>query len=114
MQCLRPAPKHLKDYFRQRARRRVAKDRTVTLNGSLYEAPVNLIGQQVDLLYHPENPAKAEILYQQASYGFLRLLDLNVNCRVKRDKNRNTQIDTDNNTYRGGSLLSPKRRKTHG
>jgi transposase InsO family protein len=116
MQCLRCAPGNLKDYFRQNARRRVAKDRTVTLKGNLFEAPVNLIGRQVELLYHAHDIKRVEILYRQKSYGFLRPVDLHVNCRVKRDKNRNTQIniDADKNKYRGGSLLSPKRKKIDG
>jgi putative transposase len=116
LQCLRCAPGNLKDYFRQNVRRRVAKDRTVTLNGNLYEAPVNLIGRQVQLLYHADELRRVEILYQQKSYGFLRPVDLHVNCRVKRDKNRNTEIniDADINKYRGGSLLSPKRKKIDG
>jgi hypothetical protein len=58
MECLRAAPADLKDYFRKNARRRVAKDRTITLNGKLYEAPVTLIGKQVLLLFHENQPAK--------------------------------------------------------
>jgi transposase InsO family protein len=116
MQCLRNAPGNLKDYFRQNARRRVAKDRTVTLKGNLFEAPVNLIGRQVELLYHADDIKRVEILYRQKSYGFLHPVDLHVNCRVKRDKNRNTQINinADKNKYRGGRLLSPKRKKIDG
>lgn len=116
MQCLRAAPKNLKDYFRQTARRRVAKDRTVTLMGHLFEAPVNLIGCQVELLYHADNIRQVEVFYQHQSHGLLRLVDLNVNCRVKRDKNRNAdiRIDIDKKRYQGGSLLSLKRNKTDG
>jgi hypothetical protein len=113
MECLRVAPKNLKDYFRQTARRRVAKDRTVTLKGHLYEAPVKLIGYQVELLYHADNMKRVEVFYQHQSYGFLRWVDLHVNCRVKRDKNRNTDINinTDKKRYQGGSLLTLKRKK---
>jgi len=116
MECLRVAPKNLKDYFRQTARRRVAKDRTVTLMGHLFEAPVNLIGYQVELLYHADNMMRVEVFYQQESYSFLRPVDLHVNCRVKRDKNRNTKIsiDTGNKRYQGGSLLTLKRKNTDG
>ena len=62
MQCIRAAPDNLSDHFRCIARRRVAKDRTITLNGQLFEAPVALIGQRVDLLYHPDRPQKVEVL----------------------------------------------------
>lgn len=93
MQCLRPAPENLKDYFRIVARRRVAKDRSVTLDGRLFEAPVSLIGKRIDLLYHKSNVCRVEARLNNQSYGFLRPVDLAVNCRVKRDRNRNTQIE---------------------
>jgi len=92
MECIRPAPDNLSDHFRAVARRRVAKDRTVTLNGRLFEAPVPLIGQRVDLLYHPDRPQKVEVLLSNKSYGYLQPVDLAVNCRVKRDKNNQPQI----------------------
>ncbi len=84
MECIRPAPKHLDDYFRKRARRRVANDRTVSLHGKLYEAPVPLIGKHVTLLYNEADPARIEIQLEGRCYGLLTPLDLNVNCRVRR------------------------------
>jgi hypothetical protein len=93
MQCLRTAPENLKDYFRIVARRRVAKDRSVTLEGRLYEAPVTLIGKRIDLLYHKSNFKRVEARLNNQTYGFLRPVDLAVNCRIKRDRNRNTQIE---------------------
>jgi hypothetical protein len=108
--CLRSAPANLKDYFRKVARRTVSKDRSVTLNGRLYEAPVALISKRVELLYHDSEPEKVEVKYQNKSFGMIRLVDLHVNCRVKRDKNNNPQIESDNSTkYQGGKLLSAKR-----
>ena len=106
MECLRAAPKDLKDYFRQPAWRRVAKDRTVILNGKLYEAPVDLITKQILLLFHRDRPEQVEAFYDQQSYGFLKVLDLNVNARVRRDKYSGTDIKiTDQgSTYRGGKL----------
>ena len=93
MQCLRTAPENLTDYFRIVARRTVAKDRSVTLEGRLYEAPVSLIGKRIELLYHNSNVKRVEARLNNQSYGFLRPVDLAVNCRVKRDRNRNTQIE---------------------
>ena len=92
MQCLRTPPDNLKDYFRAVARRTVAKDRTVTLDGHLFEAPVPLIGKRIELFYHKDQISRVEARLNNQSYGFLRPVDLNVNCRVKRDRNRNTQI----------------------
>jgi len=93
MECIRPAPKHLEDAFRKRARRRVATDRTVALNSRLYEAPVPLIGKQVTLLYHDHDPARVEIQFNGQCHGFLTPVDLNVNCRVRRT-NRHDHIET--------------------
>jgi transposase InsO family protein len=104
MECLRAAPENLKDHFRTIARRRVAKDRTVTLDGYLFEAPVKLIGQRVDLLYHKDNPKTVEVRWQQKSYGYLTPVDLKVNCQVKRDKNRQAQISSKSNKPTGGKI----------
>ena len=105
MECIRPAPDNLSDHFRAVARRRVAKDRTVTLNGRLFEAPVALIGQRVDLLYHPDRPQKVEVLLSNKSYGYLQPVDLAVNCRVKRDKNNHAQIATDGAGNKSGEIF---------
>jgi len=104
MECLRASPEDLRDHFRMIARRRVAKDRTLTLDGHLFEAPVNLIGQRVDLLYHKDNPKRVEVRWQQKSYGYLTSVDLNVNCRVKRDKNNQAQISSKADTPKGGKV----------
>jgi len=109
MHCLRSAPVNLKEHFRKVARRTVSKDRSVTLNGRLYEAPVALIGKRVELLYHGSQPENLEIKYQNRSFGLIRGVDLHVNCRVKRDKNNNPQIESSSLTkYLGGKLLSQK------
>ena len=63
MECLRPAPADLTDHFRKLARRRVAKDRTIILDGKLFEGPVSLIGKQVDLLYHERDQSRVEVRY---------------------------------------------------
>jgi putative transposase len=112
MECLRAAPTELKDYFRKHARRRVAKDRTITLNGKLYEAPVTLIGKQVLVLFHENHPDRVEVQYNQQSYGFLTVLDLHINARVKRDKNSGTDLEMPEkpSQYQGGQLWSKERR----
>jgi putative transposase len=106
MECLRQAPKDLSDYFRKTARRKVAKDRTISLDGRMFEAPVALIGKQVSLLYHDEDPMTVEIVFNGQTYGLLTPLDIHVNCRVKRDKNNNAELTSTEETqsYKGGSL----------
>lgn len=84
LEMIRPAPADLEDHFRKEARRRVAKDRTVSLDGRLYEAPTRLIGEYVQLLYHPGRPERVEIIYKNTSYGYLLPVDLKVNCTVRR------------------------------
>ena len=106
MECLRSAPADLKDHFRKVARRRVAKDRTITLNGKIFEGPVSLIGKQVELLYHEKDQSRVEVRAGGRSYGFIPAVDIHVNCRVKRDSNNNPQMSpaTSANRYRGGNL----------
>jgi len=114
MHCLRTAPVNLKDYFRKVARRTVSKDRSITLNGRLYEGPVALIGKRIELLYHDNEPEKVEVKYQNKSFGMIRPVNLNVNYRVKRDKNNNPQIQSSNSTkYQGGKLWSQKGENHH-
>jgi len=107
MECLRSAPENLRDYFRKVARRKVAKDRSITFKGNLYEVPVPLIGQQVELLYHENEPEHIEIIWKNKSYGIVRPVDLHINCRVKRDENNMSDviITTDGKGYKGGNLL---------
>jgi len=102
LHLLRAAPKNLPDFFRTRARRKVDRDRTVTLEGRIYEAPVELIEKNVTLLYHPNDPQRIEIFFQDQSHGFLVPLDPHINARIKRNKER-----TDIEPQRNGSPASP-------
>lgn len=109
MQCLRAAPSNLQDYFRKHARRRVAKDRTITLNGKLYEAPIPLIGKHIVVLYHDHQPQRVEVFYERKSYGLLTPVDLHINCRVKRNWDYGTdvvEISENAQKYQGGKLWS--------
>lgn len=92
MECIRSAPRDLSDHFRKTVRRRVNKDRTVTINNRLFEAPVELIGKRVELLYHENKPEMVEIRTGEKSLGCLQQIDLHVNCRVKRDKNCQVEL----------------------
>ncbi len=104
MECVRTAPDNLKDHFRKIARRRVAKDRTITLNGNVYEVPVLLIGEHVEVLHHDHEPERVEITHKGDTYGFVGLVDINVNCRVKRDKNNNPSLESKNPRPKKGQL----------
>ena len=84
LHCIREAPNDLTDHFRKRVTRKVDKDRTVSLDGRLYEAPVPLIGRTVTLLYHESDPSRVELLVNGTSYGMLIPLDVHINARVRR------------------------------
>jgi transposase InsO family protein len=106
IELLRCAPPDLEDHFRKEIRRRVAKDRTVSVDGRLYEAPTMLIGEQVRLLYHDHKPNRIEIIHKNSSYGFLLPVDLKVNSKVKRNANIDTLSQTEQPSlpYNGGKL----------
>jgi len=92
LSLVRTAPKDLRDYFRLAVRRKVARDRTITLAGRSFEAPVGLIGQTVTLLFHERDPERVEIFMDEASKGFLVRLDLAANSRVRRSADQKTEI----------------------
>lgn len=83
--CVRPAPERLMDYFRRREQRRVKKDRTVQVQGRVFEVPAKLIDKTVDLLFHDDNPGEVEVCHQGLTYGRAVPLDLAVNASVGRD-----------------------------
>jgi hypothetical protein len=91
LHLIRTAPKNLDDYFRQKAERTVDRDRTVSLHGKAYEAPVNLVGRKVILLYNPDDLSRIEVFWDNTSHGFLVPLNPHINCRVRR-KSKFTDI----------------------
>jgi transposase InsO family protein len=112
MECLREAPHNLKDYFRKTVRRRVAKDRTISLDGRIFEAPVSLIGKRVVLLYHEQEPDQIEIMLGGTSFGMATPVNIHVNSRVKRDKWRNIELESSEEAekYQSGRLWGKKDR----
>lgn len=86
VEMIRKPPVDLEDHFRKEVRRRVTKDRTVSIDNRLYEAPTKFIGEQLSLLYHEHKPDKVEIIHKGASHGLLVPLDLHINSKVKRDR----------------------------
>ncbi len=85
LECVRAAPAHLLDYFRQIEFRRVKKDRTIRLMGSLFEAPVGLIDRQVELRFHPEDLFAVEIYFQGRSYGRAVVVNPQINSQIGRN-----------------------------
>ena len=93
-------------------RRKVDKDRTVSVNGALFEAPVGLIGKTITLLYHKHDPKRVEALLDEKSYGFLVPLNVGINSRVRRSARQNSELVHDapaeDQQYRGGSLFEDR------
>ena len=107
LEVVRTAPADLEDHFRKEARRRVAKDRTVSLDGRIYEAPTRLIGEYLQLLYHENRPERIEIFHKNTSQGFLVPVDLRVNCKVKRKRDKDRLMieeQSSNPAPKGGKL----------
>lgn len=92
---LRTAPKDMSSYFRIKCTRRVLLDRTVSLNGNVFEAPCGLISKTITLLYHKDNMQDIEVQYQDKSYGYLTLLDKHLNYRIRnREESKPTKEQT--------------------
>jgi transposase InsO family protein len=86
LELIRKPPIDLDDHFRKEVRRRVNKDRSVSINGRSFEAPTRLIGDQISLLFHEERPDKVEIVLRGEPQGFLVPLDPHVNAHLGRDQ----------------------------
>jgi len=71
-------------------RRRVNKDRSVSIDGRSFEAPTRLIGEQVSLLFHEETPHKVEIMLRGEPQGILVPLDPHINVRIGREQKETT------------------------
>ena len=78
----------LDDLFLFEAKRRVMKDRTVSLNARLYEVDAHLVGQLVTLRYDPHAPPSRPIavVHEGNSAGAATRLDAYANTRVKRHR----------------------------
>ena len=86
----------LDDLFLFEAKRRVMNDRTVSLNGRLYEVDPLLVGQTVILRYDPGVPPTRplQVLHNGADAGLATILDAYANASVKRAR-PSRQIDVD-------------------
>jgi len=68
----------------------------------------------VDVLYHVHEPERIEIVFQDRTYGFHQPVNPYVNCRVRRTKNNQAELNpVEQNAiigidakYQGGSLFS--------
>ena len=93
-----PAPgPEFDDLFLFEAKRRVMKDRTVSLNGQLYEVDALLVGQTVVLRYDPVAPPNRPlaVVHDGKPAGQATVLDAYANTAVRRAR-PSSQVETDN------------------
>jgi hypothetical protein len=79
------------------AKRLVQRDRTVSLNGVVYEVDAALVGEKVLLRYDPVAPASRGVEVWHAGHysGRAKPVDAYANCFVKRARPSHTlQTDT--------------------
>lgn len=82
IEAVRPAPPHLKPYFRKSERRKVTLARTVSLYGTTYEVPIGYAGLTIDLRFF--DPSQIEAFYNGTSLGLLKVCDQVANSRARR------------------------------
>lgn len=78
------------DLFHAEQRRKVAKDRTVSLQGLVYEVDAALVGETVTLRFEAaEQPRTVQIWHEGRKVHDAKVVDLYANCFVKRDRSGN-------------------------
>ena len=83
---VRPAPEQLELCLRMKVTRKVARDRTVRLDGRLYEAPDGFAGETVEVFYDPYDPGRPVHFRRRGDSAerALRRLDLHTNANLRR------------------------------
>ncbi len=86
----------LDELFLFETTRKVQKDRTVSLNGTLYEVDAALVGERVTLRYDPAAPTNRpiQVWHDSRQIQLAKPVDLYANCFVKRHRPSST-IDSD-------------------
>jgi transposase InsO family protein len=73
--------------FLSEAKRKVQKDRTVSLNGLVYEVDASLVGATVTLRFDPNQAGRGiEVWAQGHKVHIAKVVDVYANCFVKRDR----------------------------
>ncbi len=83
---------NLDDLFLFETRRRVQRDRTVSLNGTVFEVDAALVGQTVTLRFDPTVPASrgVEVWHENKFVARATPLDAYANCFVRRNRPSST------------------------
>jgi len=92
---LRPAPSDLRNHFLAEQRRRVGKDRTVTLDGVAFEVDASLVGERVALRYEAARaPDKRtlQVVHNGKLIETARKVDVLANCYVRRNNGKSLVV----------------------
>jgi hypothetical protein len=82
-----PPQEDLDALFLSEARRKVQKDRTISLNGLVYEVDAALVGTTVLLRFDPSNPGRPiQVCVPGQKTQSAKVVDVYANCFVKRDR----------------------------
>jgi hypothetical protein len=77
----------LDDLFLFETKRKVQKDRTVSLNGLVYEIDAALVGETVTLRFDPATPGESiQVWHKGLPVHTAKLVDAYANCFVKRNR----------------------------
>jgi len=88
-----PPTLDLDDLFLFETVRKVNADRTVSLNGIVYEVDAAVVGERVTLRYDPSTPGQAiQVWHQDQPLQQAKPVDLYANCFVKRQRPTATLI----------------------
>lgn len=77
----------LNGYFLKTIQRRVRHDCTISIENELWEVPVALRGQKIELKFDPAGDAAIEIWYRGQGYGKARRCDKQINANHFSSKN---------------------------
>jgi len=97
--------------FMHEQSRKVYKDCTLTIDGTLYETSPALIGKRVTILFDPHRAVKRlEVHYEGKSYGEAKLVDTYANTKVKRNVTSNGSLSThdDSEDPTAGAPVEPE------
>lgn len=82
-----PPQEDLDELFLSEAKRKVQKDRTISLNGLVYEVDAALVGTTVTLRFDPSNPGRAiQVCAPGQGPRTAKVVDVYANCFVKRER----------------------------
>ena len=77
----------LEEVFLLEDKRKVHKDRTISLHGKVYEADASLVGETVILRYDPAALGQPiQVWFKNNRYDDAKLVDTLANCYVKRER----------------------------